>query len=66
MRILVTGGMGEVGRPTVEWLLSHGHEVRVLDLAIARGWDLRAVRPLVPVRGGDWRWPRLFCRRPVW
>ena len=34
MRILVTGGMGEVGRPTVEWLLSHGHEVRVLDLTV--------------------------------
>ena len=32
MRILVTGGMGEVGRPTVAWLLEHGHDVRVLDL----------------------------------
>ena len=32
MRILVTGGMGDVGRPTVQWLLDKGHEVRVLDL----------------------------------
>lgn len=32
MHILVTGGMGEVGRPTVQWLLDHGHAVRVLDL----------------------------------
>ncbi|MGC9469858.1 MAG: NAD-dependent epimerase/dehydratase family protein [Anaerolineae bacterium] len=34
MRILVTGGMGEVGRPTVNWLLDRGHEVRVLDLEV--------------------------------
>jgi nucleoside-diphosphate-sugar epimerase len=34
MRILVTGGMGEVGRPTVQWLLEHGHDVRVLDLHV--------------------------------
>lgn len=32
MRILVTGGMGEVGRPTVAHLLESGHTVRVLDL----------------------------------
>lgn len=32
MRILVTGGMGDVGRPMVRWLLDKGHEVRVLDL----------------------------------
>ena len=32
MRILVTGGMGDVGRPIVQWLLDKGHEVRVLDL----------------------------------
>lgn len=32
MRILVTGGMGRVGRPMVQWLLAKGHEVRVLDL----------------------------------
>jgi nucleoside-diphosphate-sugar epimerase len=32
MRILVTGGMGDVGRPIVKWLLEKGHEVRVLDL----------------------------------
>ncbi|MBN1873547.1 MAG: NAD(P)-dependent oxidoreductase [Anaerolineae bacterium] len=34
MKILVTGGMGEIGRPTVEGLLAHGHEVRVLDLQV--------------------------------
>ncbi len=34
MRILVTGGMGAVGRPTVEWLMGHGHTVRVLDLSV--------------------------------
>jgi nucleoside-diphosphate-sugar epimerase len=33
MRILVTGGMGEIGRPTVAWLLERGHDVRVLDLS---------------------------------
>ncbi len=32
MRILVTGGMGEIGQPTVRSLLAKGHEVRVLDL----------------------------------
>ena len=32
MRILVTGGIGDVGRPMVQWLLDKGHEVRVLDL----------------------------------
>ncbi len=32
MRILVTGGMGDVGRPIVQWLLDKGHKVRVLDL----------------------------------
>jgi len=32
MRLLVTGGMGDVGRPMVQWLLDRGHEVRVLDL----------------------------------
>ncbi|MFN2233032.1 MAG: NAD-dependent epimerase/dehydratase family protein [Anaerolineales bacterium] len=32
MRILVTGGMGDIGRPMVHWLLDKGHEVRVLDL----------------------------------
>ncbi len=45
MKILVTGGMGDVGRPTVQWLLAHGHEVRVLDLRITDpipGVDCRA------------------------
>ena len=34
MRILVTGGMGEIGQPTVRYLLSKGYDVRVLDLEI--------------------------------
>jgi nucleoside-diphosphate-sugar epimerase len=34
MKILVTGGTGGVGRPTVAWLLDRGHEVRVLDLRL--------------------------------
>ncbi len=45
MKILVTGGMGDIGRPTVERLLAHGHEVRVLDLRAAApipGADCRA------------------------
>jgi len=32
MKILVTGGMGEIGQPTVRRLLANGHKVRVLDL----------------------------------
>lgn len=44
MKILVTGGTGGVGRPTVAWLLAHGHEVRVLDLRIAD-----------PLPGADYR-----------
>lgn len=32
MRILVTGGMGEIGQPTVKRLINNGHEVRVLDI----------------------------------
>lgn len=35
MKILVTGGMGEVGRPTVRWLLARGHQVRVLDIEVS-------------------------------
>jgi nucleoside-diphosphate-sugar epimerase len=45
MKILVTGGMGEIGRPTAQRLLAHGHEVRVLDLHITEpipGVDCRA------------------------
>lgn len=31
MKILVTGGIGHVGRPAVARLLAHGHEVLILD-----------------------------------
>ncbi len=31
MGILVTGGLGDIGRPVVETLLAKGHTVRVLD-----------------------------------
>ncbi len=31
MKILVTGGIGHVGRPAVARLLAHGHDVRMLD-----------------------------------
>jgi nucleoside-diphosphate-sugar epimerase len=31
MKILITGGLGLVGRPTVQYLLDHGYEVRVVD-----------------------------------
>lgn len=33
MKILITGGLGLVGRPLVQRLLQHGHTVRVLDRA---------------------------------
>lgn len=32
MRILVTGGTGRVGQPTVRHLLSQGHQVHIVDL----------------------------------
>ncbi len=35
MNILVTGGLGVVGRPLVERLLNHNHRLRVLDTASA-------------------------------
>ena len=31
MNILVTGGLGVVGRPLVQRLISHNHHVRVMD-----------------------------------
>lgn len=39
MNILVTGGLGGVGRPLVQRLLNHGHAVRVLDRSIANPVD---------------------------
>jgi len=34
MKILVTGGIGHVGRPAVARLLAHEHEVRILDRVV--------------------------------
>lgn len=34
MKILVTGGIGHVGRPAAARLLAHGHEVRILDRVV--------------------------------
>lgn len=34
MNVLVTGGIGHVGRPAVARLLAHGHEVRILDRVV--------------------------------
>ena len=47
MRILITGGMGELGQPTAKWLQSQGHEVRTLDLEITESI------PGVDCRTGD-------------
>lgn len=44
MKIVITGGMGEIGRPTAQWLMARGHDVRVLD-----------VRILEPIPGADCR-----------
>jgi nucleoside-diphosphate-sugar epimerase len=34
MKILVTGGLGMVGRPLLQRLLTHGHHVRVMDRSV--------------------------------
>ncbi|HQE91649.1 MAG TPA: NAD(P)-dependent oxidoreductase [Anaerolineae bacterium] len=52
MKILVTGGIGHVGRPTVARLLAHGHEVRILDRSA--GADITA-EAAAEVRGAEYR-----------
>ncbi len=52
MKILITGGIGHVGRPAVARLLAHGHEVRILD-RIAEG-DI-AAGVAEEVRGAEYR-----------
>lgn len=32
MKVLITGGMGEIGKPTARWLIDKSFDVRVLDL----------------------------------
>lgn len=39
MNILITGGLGGVGRPLVQQLLSHGHAVRIFDRNAAASAD---------------------------
>ncbi len=52
MKILVTGGIGHVGRPAVARLLAHGHDVRILD-RLAEG-DI-AAEAAAEVRGAEYR-----------
>lgn len=52
MDILVTGGIGHVGRPAAARLLAHGHHVRILD-RVAEG-DITA-EAAAEVRGAEYR-----------
>jgi NAD(P)-dependent dehydrogenase (short-subunit alcohol dehydrogenase family) len=47
MNILVTGGLGVVGRPLVERLIRHGHFVTVLDRT--GGADLAGIESAVSI-----------------
>jgi nucleoside-diphosphate-sugar epimerase len=52
MHILVTGGLGEIGHPTVGWLTERGHDVRVLDLNSVDAMPFEPL-PEVDYRQGD-------------
>lgn len=52
MKILVTGGIGHVGRPAVARLLAHGHEVRILDRVAEADIAAEAAEE---VRGAEYR-----------
>lgn len=52
MRILVTGGIGHVGRPAVARLLAHGHAVRILDRVAEAEIAAEAAEE---VRGAEYR-----------
>ena len=43
-RIAVTGGNGKLGRVVVADLRAHGHQVEVLDLVVAPGWNAGVTR----------------------
>lgn len=51
MRVLVTGGAGFIGKHVLEWLLSHGHDVLVVD-DFSTGRPSH-VPPGVPVKVAD-------------
>lgn len=52
MKILVTGGIGHIGRATVTRLLTHGHEVRMLDRIAEADITTEAA---AEVRGAEYR-----------
>ena len=68
MRILVTGGIGRIGRVTVKQLATHGHEVVTVDrlpeneldeemLVDIEGAQYRQLRVSVPW-SDRYRWPQ--------
>ena len=47
MRVLVIGGAGFIGSHTVDALLAHGHEVRILD-NLAKPVHLKGIPSYIP------------------
>jgi nucleoside-diphosphate-sugar epimerase len=52
MRVLVTGGLGNLGTPTLHQLVAHGHDVYSLDLPTPT--NLRKARQLREAIGWQW------------